>query len=69
MCPFDYTAFTVIGEGWDPVNRFNHTSWMSFVTQTDRPETVRNRRVIEFLVAFLCYHVVLDFLLVYGLLS
>ena len=31
-------------EGWDPANRFNHTSWVAIVTPTDR---VRNRCVIE----------------------
>ena len=30
-----------------PVNRFNHTSWMSVVTPTDRPKSVRNCCVIE----------------------
>ena len=34
-------------EGWVPVNRFNHTSWMTVVTPTDRPKSVRNRCVIE----------------------
>ena len=34
-------------EGWDPVNRFNHTSWMGTFTQTDRSKSVRNRCVIE----------------------
>ena len=34
-------------EGWDPVNRFNHTSWVAIVTPTDRPKSVRNRCVIE----------------------
>ena len=23
--------------GWDPVNRFNHTSWVAIITPTDRP--------------------------------
>ena len=32
-------------ENWDPVNRFNHTSWVSTVTQSDRPKFVRNRCV------------------------
>ena len=27
--------------------RFNHTSWMTVVTPTDRPKSVRNRCVIE----------------------
>ena len=34
-------------EGWDPVKWFNHTSWVAVVTPTDRPKSVRNRRVIE----------------------
>ena len=34
-------------EGWDPVNLFNYTSRMAIVTQTDRPNSVRNRCVIE----------------------
>ena len=29
-------------EGWDPVNRFTHTSWLAVVTPTDRPKSVRN---------------------------
>ena len=32
---------------WDPVNGFNHTSWVAVVTLTDRPKSVRNRCVIE----------------------
>ena len=34
-------------EGWDPVNRFNHTCSVAIVTPTDRPKSVRNRCVIE----------------------
>ena len=34
-------------EGWDSVNRFNHTSWVAIVTPPDRPKSVRNRSVIE----------------------
>ena len=45
-------------EGWDPVNWFNHTGW---VTPTDRPKSVRNRYVIKVLVAFLCCHVAFGF--------
>ena len=30
-----------------PVNRFNDTSWLTVVTPTDRPKSVRNRSVIE----------------------
>ena len=36
------------------LNRFNHTNLMTVVTPTDRPESVRNRCLIEVLVAFLC---------------
>ena len=43
--------------GWDPVNRFNHTSWVAVVTPTDRPKSVGNRCVIEVLVACLCCQV------------
>ena len=34
-------------EGWDPVNWFNHTSWVAIVTQTGRPKSARNCCVIE----------------------
>ena len=34
-------------EGCDPVNRFNHTSWVAVVTPTDRPKSVRNRCEME----------------------
>ena len=34
-------------EGWDPVNWFNHSSWVAIVTPTDRHKSVRNRCVIE----------------------
>ena len=34
-------------EGLDPVNGFNHTSWVAIVTPNDRPKSVRNRCVIE----------------------
>ena len=30
-----------------PVNRFNHTSWVTAVTPTDRPKSVRNSCVIK----------------------
>ena len=30
-----------------PVNRFNHISWMTVVTQTECLKSVRNRCVIE----------------------
>ena len=34
-------------EGWDPVNRFNHTSWVTIVTPTNRPKSVRKSCLIE----------------------
>ena len=34
-------------EGWDPLNQFNHTSWVAIVTQTERPKSVCNRCVIK----------------------
>ena len=34
-------------EGWLLVNRFNHTSWVTAVTRTDRPKSVRNSFVIK----------------------
>ena len=48
--PFDYTA--VAGSGKvGPDNQVNHTSWVAVVTPTDRPQSVRNRCVIELFVA------------------
>ena len=44
-------------EGRALVNRFNHTSWVAVLTPPDRPKWVRNRYVIEVLMAFLCSHV------------
>ena len=41
-------------EGWEPVNQFNHTSWVAIVTATDRPKSVRNRCVIEVFGGVLC---------------
>ena len=38
-----------------PVHRFKHTSCVAVVTLTDRPKSVRNRCVIEVLVAFLVH--------------
>ena len=32
----------------------NHTSWMALVTQTDRPKSVRYRRLIEFFCGVVC---------------
>ena len=34
-------------ESGRPVNRFNHTSWVAIVMQTDRPMSIRNRCVID----------------------
>ena len=34
-------------EGWVLVNWFNHTSWVTAVTPTDRPKSVRNSCVIK----------------------
>ena len=31
----------------DSANRFNHTSWVVVVTSADRPQSVRNRCIIE----------------------
>ena len=39
-------------EGWALLNRFNHTSWVTAVTPTDRPKSVRNSCVINFLWRF-----------------
>ena len=47
VCPFDYTTVVVSGEGWDPVNLFNHTSMVTIITPTNHPKSVRNRCVIE----------------------
>ena len=38
-------------------NRLNNISWVTAVTPTDRPKSVRNSCVIKVLVAFLCCHV------------
>ena len=34
-------------KGWDPVNRFNHASWVTLVSPTDRHKPVSIRYVIE----------------------
>ena len=45
---FGLHGFCGYWEGWDPVNRFNHTSSLvAIVTSTDHPKSVRNRCVIE----------------------
>ena len=40
-------SFCGLLEGWDPVNRFHHTSWMTVVTPIDRPKWVHIRCVIK----------------------
>ena len=44
-------------EGWTLVNRFNNIIWVTVITPTDRPKSVRNRCVMEVMMAFLCCHV------------
>ena len=39
--------FCVEWEGWALINWFNHTSWVTVVTPTDRPKSVRNSCVIK----------------------
>ena len=39
------------------MNRFDHTSWVAIVTPTDRPQSVRNRCVIDVFGGVLCFHV------------
>ena len=54
-------------EGWDPVNWFNHTSWVAIVTPTDRLKSVRNRCVIKvFGGVFVLSQCVLDLSVVVG---
>ena len=56
-----YASITKLSsEGWVPVNRFNHTSWMT-CNPTDRPKSVRNRCVIEVLVEFVCCPLVFEY--------
>ena len=50
VCAFDYTAVAGIRKV-GPVNLVNHTSWVAVVTPTDRDKSVRNRCVIERIVA------------------
>ena len=61
MCPFDYTAFAVIGKVGIPYSGLTTpVGWLSLVsiiTPSDRLKSVPNRCVIVFLVAFLCCHV------------
>ena len=46
------TQFYGNWEGWDPVNRFNHASWLAVAAPTYRPKSARNRCAIEVLVGF-----------------
>ena len=54
MRPFDYTAFSFGGgvRSRKPINRF-----VTVVTPTDRPKSVRNRDVIEVFGGVVCCHV------------
>ena len=53
MCPFDYTS--VAGSGKvRPVNQVNHPSCLAVVAPTDRPNSVRNRCVIELFCGVVC---------------
>ena len=51
VCPFDYTAAAGNGKVGS-VNQVNHTSWVAVITPTDRPQSVRNRCVIDFFFVF-----------------
>ena len=52
VCPFDYTAVAGSGKvGRKPVN---HTSWVTVVTPTDRPKSVRNCCLIELFCGVVC---------------
>ena len=57
MCTRLITEIFRLVEGWNPVNRFNHTSRIDVVTPTDRPRSVRKRRVIEVFGGVLCCNV------------
>ena len=48
-CLFDYTAVAVSGKVGTHQTRFNHTSWVTVVTPTDRPKSVLNGCLIEVL--------------------
>ena len=55
---FKYVSFWLHGccgesEG-GPVNQVNHTSWMTVVTPTDRPKSVRNCCLIELFCSVVC---------------
>ena len=40
-------------EGWNPVNQFNYTNWMTVVISTDHPQSVCNHCVVQVLAASL----------------
>ena len=49
LCPFDYTAFAVcekVGISLR-VYQFNHNSWVTVISPTNRPKSVHNRCEIE----------------------
>ena len=48
-------ATAVAGSGKvGPINKVNQTSWVTVVTPTDRPTSVRNRCVIELFCGVVC---------------
>ena len=53
-CPFDYTAFVVSGKAGHPLTGLTTPAGLAIDTPTDHPKSVRNRCVINVLVAFLC---------------
>ena len=60
-------SFSGLWECWDPINRFNHSSFVAVVTPTNRPKSVRNHSLIEVLGGVLCCDVAFwIFLLVWG---
>ena len=54
-------------KGWNPVNRFTHTSWTTVVTPTDRPKSVRNLCVIKDFGVVLVLSLDFHFLIVWSL--
>ena len=56
-CPFECTAVLVSGKVGARKSVLPH-QWGGVVYPSDRPKSVRNRCVIEVLVAFLCCHIV-----------
>ena len=45
---FDAIYFTLLGEGRLARKPVNHISWVAVITPTDRPKSVRNHCVIQF---------------------